>query len=203
MGPSPSPNPNPNPNPDHSRLEQEVEAFHGGLESRAHEVERISLERDAAQRAREEQLRQVEQLTPTLNPNPNPNPNPTSNPNPNPNTNPNPNPNQMEQLQQTIAEQQAAVDAREQDAAALRLEHMKLKNHIETLESSGWGAAPAQAAASESASASAPSWRPPRHPDLPSFDALWREIEAAGGEQETMRSDTTLSVGEWPEELRM
>ena len=47
-------------------LEQEVEAFHGGLESRAHEVERISLERDAAQRAREEQLRQVEQLTPTL-----------------------------------------------------------------------------------------------------------------------------------------
>ena len=107
----------------------------------------------------------------------------------------------MEQLQQTIAEQQAAVDAREQEAAALRLEHMKLKNHIETLESSGWGAAPAQAAAS--ASASAPSWRPPRHPDLPSFDALWREIEAAGGEQETVRSDTTLSVGEWPEELRM
>ena len=47
-------------------LEQEVEAFHGGLESRAHEVERISLERDAAQRAREEQLHQVEQLTPTL-----------------------------------------------------------------------------------------------------------------------------------------
>ena len=68
MGPSPSPNPNPNPNPDHNRLEQEVEAFHGGLESRAHEVERISLERDAAQRAREEQLRQVEQLTPTLTP---------------------------------------------------------------------------------------------------------------------------------------
>ena len=31
-----------------------------------HKVDRISLERDAAQRAREEQLRQVEQLTPTL-----------------------------------------------------------------------------------------------------------------------------------------
>ena len=51
-------------------LEQEVEAFHGGLESRAHEVERISLERDAAHRAREEQLRQVEQLTPILTPTP-------------------------------------------------------------------------------------------------------------------------------------
>ena len=42
--------------------------------------------------------------------------------------------------------------------------------------------------------------------DLPSFDALWQEIAAAdhrGNEGETMRSDTTLSVGEWPEELRM
>ena len=95
-----------------------------------------------------------------------------------------------------------AVQAREEEAATLRLEHMKLKNHIETRESSGWGAAAQERAASASASASAPSWRPPRHPDLPSFDALWQEIAAAGGE-ETMRSDTTLSVGEWPEELRM
>ena len=99
------------------------------------------------------------------------------------------------------------MQAREEEAATLRLEHMKLKNHIETLESSGWGAAPAQAAAS--ASASAPSWRPPRHPDLPSFDALWQEIAAAGGapgaaaSHDTVRSDTTLSVGEWPEELRL
>ena len=92
------------------------------------------------------------------------------------------------------------MQAREEEAATLRLEHMKLKNHIETLESSGWGAAAQERAAS--VSASAPSWRPPRHPDLPSFDALWQEIAAAGGE-ETMRSDTTLSVGEWPEELRM
>ena len=142
-------------------LEQEVESYHGGLESRAHEVERIGLERDAAQRTCEEGARQAEQL------------------------------------QQTIAELLAAVQAREDETATLRLEHMKLKNHIETLESSSWSSA----AQERIAGASVPSWRPPRHPDLPSFDALWHEIAAAGGE--TMRSDTTLSVGEWPEELRM
>ena len=50
----------------HLYLEQEVEAYHGGLEGRLHEVERVSLERDAAQRAREEEQRQVERLQQTI-----------------------------------------------------------------------------------------------------------------------------------------
>ena len=41
-----------------------------------------------------------------------------------------------------------AVQAREEETAALRLEHMKLKNHIETLESSGWGTAAQERTAS-------------------------------------------------------
>ena len=113
---------------------------------------------------------------------------------------------QVEQLQAQGAELQATLVARDDEIEQLRLEIMKLTNRIDTLQhTQPGGAAPAHAPAPR-AHAPEPSWRPPKHPDLPSFDVLWSQIAAAGGgggESATGRSDTTLSVGEWPEELRL
>ena len=181
-------------------LEHELEEQIGGFESRKHELERISTERDSA-------LRQLEEATRTI-----------------------------ADLREQIVELQGEVHSRDEQIGDLRIDQMKLVNKIDSLEqAAGIGAddnggggsghgrsgkhggkrgagSPAAAASANANARAGGAWRPPRHPDLPSFGALWEQIDAAAPGaagslgsrgQDSVRSDTTLSVGEWPEELRL
>lgn len=75
---------------------------------------------------------------------------------------------------------------------------MKLLDKLDCAEQLGGGAGAHQSKTKDS-------WRPPRHPDMPNFEALWNQVGPVPAGRDSARSDgmSTLSGGDWPDELRL